>query len=80
MRIKSINWNEKEVEKIKIILIILTILLILEFVKVNLDILETYINLFKKKEYKTTFEKITFLIVFPSKYYKGLGVVQINLS
>lgn len=48
MRIKSINWNEKEVEKIKIILIILTILLILEFVKVNLDILETYINLFKK--------------------------------
>lgn len=50
-------------EKIKIILIILTILLILEFVKVNLDILETYINLFKKKEYKTTFEKITFFIV-----------------
>lgn len=40
MRIKSINWNEKEVEKIKIILIILTILLILEFVKVNLDILK----------------------------------------
>ena len=50
-------------EKIRIILIILIIFLILEFVKVNLDILETYINLFKKKEYKTTFEKVTFFIV-----------------